>query len=61
MYNSIILTSCLFGSVYLFSQSLLLLNWSYLENKKIANKLILINGLTMVFSGSMFLYIVLTN
>ncbi len=54
MYKSIILSSCLFGSFYIFAKSLELINISYLENKKISNKLI-INGLTFIFSGSVFL------
>lgn len=56
MYKYIILSSCLFGSVYIFSKSLELINKSSLENKKIPNKLIIINGLTFVISGSVFLY-----
>ena len=56
MYSSIILSSCLFGSVYIFSKSLESINKSFLENKKIPNKLIIINGLTCMFSGSIFLY-----
>jgi len=56
MYNSIILSSCLFGSVYLISISLELINLSLLENKKIPHKLIIINGLTFVVSSSIFIY-----
>jgi hypothetical protein len=73
MYNSIILSSCLFGSVYLFSTSLSLLstNVSFLENKKISEVshqiplkstnevlriLIIINGITFIISGTVFLY-----
>ena len=56
MYNSIILSSCLFGSVYIFSTSLQSINMSFLENKKMPNKLIIINGLTFIISGSVFLY-----
>ena len=55
-YNSIILSSCLFGSIYLFSTSLKMINESFLENNKINNKLIMINGLTFVMSGSIVLY-----
>jgi len=55
MHNSIILSSCLFGSVFLFSQSLHLINMSFLENKKIPRELILINGLTFVVSGTIFI------
>lgn len=56
MYNSIILSSCLFGSFYLFSQSLKLINRSQLENKQLPNKLILINGFTFILSGSVIIY-----
>ena len=56
MYNSIILFSCLFGSVYIFSTSLQAINSSFLENKKIPNNLLIINGLTLIMSGSVFLY-----
>jgi hypothetical protein len=56
MYNSIILSSCLFGSVYLCSLSLVLINISLLENKKIPKKLIIINGLVFVLSGSILVY-----
>lgn len=56
MYNSIIVSSCLFGSVYIFCKLLEIINKSFLENKKIPNKLIIINGLTYIISGSVFLY-----
>jgi hypothetical protein len=56
MSNSIILSSSLFGSVYLMSISLGLINGLLLENKKIPNNLIIINGLTFIISGSVFLY-----
>ena len=56
MSNSIILSSCLLGSVYLFSTSLTAINMSFLENKKIPNKLMIVNGLTCIVSGSVFLY-----
>ena len=55
MYNSIILSSCLFGSVYIFSTSLQEINRSFLENKQIQNILI-INGVTFIIFGSVFLY-----
>ena len=55
MYNSIILSSCLFGSVYIFSKSFESMNRSFLENKKIPNKLIIVNGLICIISGSVFL------
>ena len=56
MYNSIILSSCLFGSFYMFSQSLGLINRSKLENKQLLYKLSLLNGLTFLFSGSVIMY-----
>ena len=56
MYNSIILSSCLFGSVYLCSTSLVLINKSFLSNKKIPNELIIINGLTFLTSGFVIIY-----
>ncbi len=56
MYNTIILSSCLFGSVYLSSKSLKLINDIFLKNKKIPYTLIVINGLTFLLSGSIFLY-----
>jgi hypothetical protein len=61
MYNYIILSSSLFGSVYLFSTSLKLINRTLLENKKIPHTLILINGLTFGFSGSILLYLYYSN
>jgi uncharacterized membrane protein YqjE len=56
MYNSIIISSYFFGSVYLFSKSLELINNSLLEDKKNPYKLIILNGLTFVFSGCMIIY-----
>ena len=49
MYNSIILSSCLFCSVYIFSTSLQSINRSFLENKKTPNNLIIINGVKLDF------------
>ena len=56
MYNHIILSSCLFGSFYLFSISLTLTNRALFEDKKMSNKLIIINGLTMLISSSIIVY-----
>lgn len=56
MYNPIILSATLFGSIYLCSTSLILINKSHLEDKKISNKLIALNSLTFVISGSIFLF-----
>lgn len=61
MSNSIILFSSLFGSVYLMSVSLCLLNRLLLENEKIPRKLIIINGLTFVVSGYIFIGVSLSN
>ena len=55
MYNHIILSSCLFGSVYIFSISLALTNKALLEDKML-NKIFIINGLTMLVSGSIVIY-----
>ena len=55
MYNFIIISYCLFGSVYIFSKSLNQLNESLLE-KKLNHKLFIINGLTFIISGSIFIY-----
>ncbi len=55
MYESIVLSSCFFGSVYLFSTSLQMINILDSENKKIPNSLIVMNGLVLVGSGYIFL------
>ncbi len=55
MYNSIITSSCLFGSVYIFSKSLINLNNAFLEEKT-NKKIIIMNGLTFLLSGSVFIY-----
>jgi len=56
MREHIIVSSCLFGSVYLFSKSLDLLNRTLLENNKMPNNLIMLNGLTFLMSGSVVVY-----
>jgi hypothetical protein len=61
MSNSIIIFSSLFGSVYLMSISLGLINMSFLDNKKIPRELIIINGLTFVTSSYIFIDISLSN
>ena len=53
--NSIILSTCLFGSVYLFSNSLKLINESILKGKSLV-QLHIINGLSFIISGSIFTY-----
>jgi hypothetical protein len=61
MSNSIILFSSLFGSLYLMSISLGFINNSLLEDKKIPRELIIINGLTFVASGYIFIGASLSN
>jgi uncharacterized membrane protein len=58
MYNnSIILSSCLYGSIFIFSTSLCLINNSLLlENKKISRKLVYLNGLVFVISSYIYIY-----
>ena len=56
MYNHIILSSSLFGSIFLFSTSLILTNKALLEDKKIPNEVFVLNGLTMLVSGSIIVY-----
>jgi hypothetical protein len=55
MYKSIILSSCLCGSVYIFSKSLEFLNKS-LENDKKWSYKVVINGLTFIVTGSLYMY-----
>lgn len=59
--NNIILSSCFFGSIYLFSTSLEFVNRALLikddKDDKVPNKLfMMINGLTMLVSGSIISY-----
>ena len=55
MNNSIILSSCLFGSVYLTSKSLELINrCSLAYDKKMPRELIILNGFALVASSSVF-------
>jgi hypothetical protein len=56
MNNHIILSSCLYGSVFLFATSLILTNKALLKDKKIPKELYIINGLTMLGFGSIVIY-----
>lgn len=64
MHDSIVLSSCLFGSYYLFSVSLASINRAVLENKIMQPSLIalnsltlgILNGLVLGMSGSMVIY-----
>ena len=52
MYPSIILSACLFGSVYIFAQSLKQINHNLLQKHKINHKLLVMNSCIFVLSGS---------
>jgi len=54
--NSIILSAGLFGSVYLCSTTLTLINITYIENIKIPNGLVVLNGFTFIMTGSLVIY-----
>jgi hypothetical protein len=56
MSNHIILSTCLLGSVFICATSITMINVTYLENKKIPRFLIIINGLTFIISGFIFLF-----
>ena len=57
MYKSIIIFSCLIGSVYTFSKSLSQIHKLFLE-KKVNNTLFVVNGLTFVISSYIFIFCV---
>lgn len=52
MYNKILLSAGLFGSCYLFGQSLLLINQTLLHDKKVPMELHVLNIFTFMLSGS---------
>jgi len=54
MYNSIILSSCLLGSVYLTVKTLEQINISLMQNKSIPKRLILLNSLCFTLSSLNF-------
>lgn len=56
MHKTILLSGYLFGTVYLFSDTLKIINKMSTENKEIPNKLILLNGFTLAITGSLVLY-----
>jgi hypothetical protein len=57
MYKSIVLSTCLYGSVYIFCTSLTMINMTLLKKRKVPRELILLNGLTFISSGFIFLHI----
>ncbi len=56
MYESIDLSSYFLGSIYLFSKSLQFINTVYIENKKIPDQLIILNGFTFITTGTIIVY-----
>jgi hypothetical protein len=54
--NSIILSAGLFGSIYLCSTTLTLINMAHIEDKKLPNELIILNGFTFIMTGSLVIY-----
>lgn len=56
MYKNIILSSCVFGSIYILSTSLKLINKNMLFTETINYKIFIFNGLIFSISGSIFLY-----
>ena len=59
MHNSIILSSCLFGSVYIYVNSIKQINMLFLQKKTISNRLIILNSLCFTFSSLNFYMIFL--
>jgi hypothetical protein len=58
MYDCIIISSLSFGSIYLFTTSLKIISHSILMKKNISTPIYLMNGLTMIISGTTFMYII---
>jgi hypothetical protein len=56
MYNNIIVFSSIIGSVYIYSNTLRLINATNFENQHLHPCIKIINGATFVVSGSIFLY-----
>jgi NADH:ubiquinone oxidoreductase subunit 6 (subunit J) len=54
--DTIILTAALFGSVYIFSATLVCVNINTIKNQNKNYALNILNGVTLVASGSMFMY-----
>ena len=54
MYYSIILSSCLFGSVYLNVKSIEQINMLLIQRKSIPNRLIILNSLCFTFTSLNF-------
>ena len=56
MYNYIILSTSIFGSIYLMSKSLECINRPFIENREVPTKLILVNGFIFGVSSTLFIY-----
>lgn len=56
MEPTIILSSCILGSVYVFSSSLRLINESCLEERSVTDKVNVFNGTASIISGLIFVY-----
>ena len=54
--NSIVLLACLFGSIYLFSTSLIGLNKKWLKNQQVSLSE-LVNGTILILSGTVIIII----
>ena len=54
--NSIVLSACLFGSIYLFSTSLIGLNKKWLKNQQVSLSE-LVNGTILILSGTVMITI----
>jgi hypothetical protein len=52
IYDSIVVSSCLFGSLYVYSNSFKLINEKFSESKN----LVMLNTINCVISGSIFIY-----
>lgn len=56
MIKTIIISSCFFGSILTFNLSLAIINHSLLQDKPIPHNLHILNGITLIISGSIFIY-----
>jgi hypothetical protein len=57
MKNTIIVSTFAFGSIYLFSTSLVYINLMMLEKKPIQNKLLAFNCFILGITGSALIYL----
>ena len=62
-FKSQVVTGSMLGSFFMFSSSLFCVNnilhrHKVFEDGKHVNKLLIVNGITMIFSGTLFSYVV---